>query len=212
MENKKMTFSDLIELLAAHTELSNSESELFLKTLFDLVSETLANDDLVKIKDFGTFKLTRIQARESVDVNSGEKIEIPAHNRVNFVPSTVLKELVNKPFSHFETILLNEGVNFENIEQFFETDEENQSDLPAGEENEIEEKPGIILENPEVIIEERKVTLSPEKIEPTTIEPTTEDKTQIKHTSRKFPPILIPVLGGVALAFASFLVPEKRKK
>lgn len=209
MENK-ITLSNLTELLSAQTELSNSESELFLKTLFDLVAETLSNDDVVKIKDFGTFKLTRVQARESVDVNSGEKIEIPAHNRVNFMASTVLKELVNKPFSHFETILVNDGVNFENIEQFFDTEEE-PSELLEEPEDEIDEKPGIIQENPEVIIEEkREIVLSESK---KTV-PITEfsDRDSAKQSNRKFPAILIPVLGGVALAFASFLVPTKPKK
>ena len=209
MENK-ITLTDLTGLLAGQAELTNSESELFLKTFFDLIAETLSNDDLVKIKNFGTFKLTRIQARESVDVNSGEKIEIPAHNRVSFVPSTVLKELVNKPFSHFETILVNDGVNFENIEQFFDTEEE-QFEFPIEQEDEIDDKPGIIQENPDVIIEEKKEIIPAKSTKPT---PVTEfsDMVPAKQSSRKFPAILIPVLGGVALAFASFLVNEKRRK
>ncbi len=205
MENK-IALSDLIELLAEQTELSNAESELFLKTLFDLVFETLSNEDLVKIKDFGTFKLTRIQARESVDVNSGEKIEIPAHNRVNFVPSTVLKELVNKPFSHFETILLNEGVHFENMEQFFETDE----DI----EEETTEKEEVIQEaseEPTKAQETEKPTASPEKTNASSPTEDTDERQENQESKKKFPAILIPVLGGVALAFASFFVPTKRK-
>ncbi len=204
MENK-IALSDLIELLAEQTELSNAESELFLKTLFELVFETLSNEDLVKIKDFGTFKLTRIQARESVDVNSGEKIEIPAHNRVNFVPSTVLKELVNKPFSHFETILLNEGVHFENMEQFFETDEDADEETDEKEEiiqQKTEPKKDLVKDKP-AISSEQTVVSSPTE--------DTDERQENQESKKKFPAILIPVLGGVALAFASFFVPAKRK-
>lgn len=204
MENK-IALSDLIELLAEQTELSNAESELFLKTLFDLVFETLSNEDLVKIKDFGTFKLTRIQARESVDVNSGEKIEIPAHNRVNFVPSTVLKELVNKPFSHFETILLNEGVHFENMEQFFESDEDTEEETDEKEEiiqQKTEPKQKPVKDKPAISSEQTAVSSPTE---------TLDQNQEIPESKKKFPAILIPVLGGVALAFASFFVPAKRK-
>jgi len=122
MENR-ITLANLADLLAKRTNVSGTESEAFLKSLFELISETLSGDEVVKIKDFGTFKLVPIQARESVDVNSGEKIEIPAHNRLSFFPATALKELVNKPFSHFESILLNEGIAFEGVEEVIEEEE-----------------------------------------------------------------------------------------
>lgn len=138
----KLTLDDLSQLLATQTGISRPEAGEFLKLLFQTVSEALLDEaeEWVKIKDFGTFKLVRVQARESVDVNSGEKIEIPEHNRLSFTPATALKELVNKPFSHFETTLLNDGFGFEDIpleeEETDETDDvvpetERTADEPA---------------------------------------------------------------------------------
>ena len=113
--NEKLNFQDIVALLSDKASISKSEAESFLRELFSIIPETLIENDTVKIKNFGTFKLTTIQARESVDVNTGEKIEIPAHLRLGFTPASALKELVNKPFSHFETVLLNEGISFENL-------------------------------------------------------------------------------------------------
>lgn len=123
MENK-LILSDIVSQVAAKSNVSEPETELFLKELFAVVTEQLSEENPVKIKDFGTFKLTPIQSRESVDVNTGEKIEIAAHNRVGFVPSTTLKGLVNKPFSHFETVLLSEDLHFENVGISLEEEEE----------------------------------------------------------------------------------------
>lgn len=114
-ENYKLNWQEFVGLLSEKAEIPESEVAGFAQELFALIAETISEDEWVKIKDFGTFKLIPVQARESVDVNTGEKIEIPAHYRLNFLPSTALRELVNKPFSHFETTLLNQGVNLEDI-------------------------------------------------------------------------------------------------
>lgn len=103
------TFLNPADLLANQANIPNAESEAFLKSLFDLITETLSEDEEIKIKDFGTFRLIPIQERERGNVNS-----------LDFVPAAALKELVNKPFSHFETILLNEGVTFEGVEEVVE--------------------------------------------------------------------------------------------
>lgn len=113
--SEKLNFQDIVDLLSEKVSISKSEAEAFLRELFSIIPETLTENDPVKIKNFGAFKLTSIQARESVDVNTGEKIEIPTHYRLSFAPATTLKDLVNKPFSHFETVLLNEGISFENL-------------------------------------------------------------------------------------------------
>ncbi len=155
---------------------SGTESEAFLKALFELIPETLSEDETVKIENFGTFKLVPLQARESVDVNSGEKIEVPAHNRLSFFPAAALKELVNKPFSHFESILLNEGVVFEGVEEVVE-EEEGKTEL-------TEEKPAVKTEPyPEVFRPDRTASANARK-------------------RSKIPPVWIPVLGGVAIALA----------
>ena len=80
MENNKISLSDLVALVAEKASMDQAQVEQFVKTMFDVISEAIVNDDPVKVKDFGTFKLTRMQARESIDVNTGEKIEIPAHD------------------------------------------------------------------------------------------------------------------------------------
>ena len=121
--SSKLNMQDIIDLLVAKNDISKEEAESFIVELFYLIEKGLATDELTKIKDLGTFKLTQIRERESVDVNTKEKILIPAHRRVTFVPAQLLKSLVNKPFAHFETTPLNEGVFVEGISQNASSDE-----------------------------------------------------------------------------------------
>lgn len=194
----KITLSELVDLVAARAELSKQETEDFLKSLFETVENALSTDEWVKIKDFGTFKLTPVKARESVDVNTGEKIEIPAHNRIGFSPATVLKELVNKPFAHFETVLLNEGVSLEGIETETETE--------TDEEPEAEPiKTPVLTPQAEVEVEaEKEQTADPElpKLENYSIHPAFEEPKPRKKRAE----ILIPILGGIAIALAGFFL------
>src|SRR5690554_4142544 len=113
----KLNMQDLIDLLTSDGTLTKEEAEKFVIEFFSVIEQGLSKDELVKIKDFGTFKLTPIQERESIDVNTQEKIIIPAHRRVSFLPAQILKNLVNKPFAHFETTPLNDGIVLENVEQ-----------------------------------------------------------------------------------------------
>ena len=111
--NEKITIQDIIDLLCQKHNIDRKEAELFTKGMFDLIEEALATEKFVKVKGLGTFKLTEVDARESVDVNTGERIEIQGHTKVSFTPDTTMKELINKPFSHFETVVLNDGVELE---------------------------------------------------------------------------------------------------
>lgn len=197
MENK-ITLSDLIGLLAEQTNISNSESEVFLKTLFDIITETLSKDDVVKIKDFGTFKLTPIQARESIDVNSGEKIEILAHNRLNFAPATALKELVNKPFSHFETVLLDEGVVFDGISEVVEVDELGENETKFDQVSKLIDEMDILTN---IETHKRKEVFPSNRSSYTKL---------YKHT--KLSPVWIPILGGVAVALVSLFFSSTGRK
>ena len=95
----KVNMQDLIELLVSRYEMNAEEAEKFLVEFFSVIEQGLSSDELVKVKDFGTFKLTPIQERKSIDVNSQEKIVIPSHHRVSFIPAQVLKTLVNKKLS-----------------------------------------------------------------------------------------------------------------
>ena len=111
--NEKITLQDLINLFGEKQGMSKKDAELFVRSLFDLIEEALATEKYVKVKGFGTFKLTEVDSRESVNVNTGERIEIQGHTKVSFTPDTTMKDLINKPFAHFETVVLNDGVEFE---------------------------------------------------------------------------------------------------
>lgn len=113
----KLNMQDIIDKLSLQNDLPKEETEKFILELFNAIELGLTSDELTKIKDFGTFKLTLIQERESIDVNTQEKIVIPSHRRVSFLPAQTLKSLVNKPFAHFETTPLNDGIVLENVEQ-----------------------------------------------------------------------------------------------
>lgn len=128
--NEKLVLQDLVDALSKKSNITKKDADLFFRELFQLILERIFEDDIVKIKDFGTFKLTAISSRESVDVNTGEKIEIPAHQRLTFLPDKMLKNLVNKPFSQFETILLDDNTNLNLVENedFDEDFDENKID------------------------------------------------------------------------------------
>ena len=111
--NEKITLQDIINLLCEKQGMTPKDAETFVRTMFDLIEEALTNEKYIKIKGLGTFKLTEVNSRESVHVNTGERIEIQGHSKVSFTPDTSMKELINKPFSHFETVVLNEGVELE---------------------------------------------------------------------------------------------------
>lgn len=114
--NERLTLQDIIDSLAKKKDISKKDAENFLREFISVISENIETKDPVKIKDFGTFKLIKVNARKSVDVNTGEAIEIPAHYKLGFTPDRTLKDSINRPLAHFESILLNEGVNFDNID------------------------------------------------------------------------------------------------
>ncbi len=101
---EKMTLPGLVANLAIRSGKTKKQCEDFLRELFDTIEETLVEGESLKIKNFGTFKLIRVEARKSVDVNTGEDIEIPGHNKVTFMPAKELAELINAPFSMFESV------------------------------------------------------------------------------------------------------------
>ena len=119
--NTKVTFPELVDAVASATNTSKRVSEIFLKELFALVGDTLIAGENVKIKHLGTFKLIQVEARKSVNVNTGEEIEIPSHNKVGFIPDKELAEAFNQPFSGFETVILNDDIPEEEIERLSST-------------------------------------------------------------------------------------------
>lgn len=109
----KLSFTDIADLFALKSRLNKKEAELFLRELLDIMSSRMCEDGLLKVRDFGTFKVVEVESRESIDVNSGAKIVIASHRKISFAPDKTLKDLVNKPFALFEPELLNDGVTFE---------------------------------------------------------------------------------------------------
>ncbi|MDR1182653.1 MAG: HU family DNA-binding protein [Bacteroidales bacterium] len=114
---EKLVLQDIVDALAKKTSLNKKEADTFFREFFAAIIDNIFNSEPVKIKDFGTFKLVTVDSRETVDVNTGERIVIPAHAKISFLPDKVLKALVNKPFAHFEIAPLKEGISFSDIEE-----------------------------------------------------------------------------------------------
>lgn len=109
----KISIQDLSSVLVEKRGLTKKEASNFISEMFDIVQQELEKDKLVKIKGLGTFKIIDVDDRESVNVNTGERVLIEGHGKITFTPDSLMKELVNKPFSQFETVVLNDGVEFE---------------------------------------------------------------------------------------------------
>ena len=120
----KISLSDLAQRLAEKSGISLQDAELFIRKMFDVANEGLQSDKLVKMKWLGTFKVMAVKDRESVDVNTGERILIEGRDKISFTPDNILKEIVNKPFAQFETVVVNDGVDFDEIDRKFENAEE----------------------------------------------------------------------------------------
>lgn len=143
--NDKITIQELVEFISGNQSTSKKEIEAFAKEFFKLIEDALQTERYVKIKGFGTFKLIEVDSRESINVNTGERFEIQGHNKITFTPDATLKEVVNKPFAHFESVVLNDGV-------FFEEEPILDEETPITEEEPIIEEEAPIIEEP--IIEE----------------------------------------------------------
>lgn len=148
----KITLQELVESFARKCQLDPAEAALFVKEFLNLIEEALARDKYVKVKGLGTFKLINIEARKSVDVNTGESIEIKEHTRVSFVPETGLRDLINKPFAHFQSVLLNDDVHFEDLPDEGSVSEVNEEGEEISEAISDDEKDGL-PETGEVLLE-----------------------------------------------------------
>lgn len=120
----KISLNDLAQRLAEKSGISLQDAELFIRKMFDVANEGLQSDKFVKMKWLGTFKVMAVKDRESVDVNTGERIIIEGRDKISFTPDNILKEIVNKPFAQFETVVVNDGVDFDEIDRKFENAEE----------------------------------------------------------------------------------------
>ena len=128
----KISIQDLAQVLVERKGLNKRDAAIFVSAMFDIIQTNLEKDKIVKIKGLGTFKIIDVDDRESVNVNTGERVLIEGHNKITFTPDSLMKELVNKPFSQFETVVLNDGVDFEDMNSVTEpTVEDNDPNDPT---------------------------------------------------------------------------------
>lgn len=178
--NNRLSIQDLALILSEQTGKSTEEALRFLQEFIAVVSEGVYNDKLVKVKGLGTFKIIRVEERASVSVNSGERFVIPSHYKFTFTPDKELKELVNKPFSLFDTVELNEEVDFSDVDVSAETsgaeeaaDDSSEEILPDGIPEQAIEAPQTQEPEvkPEPAVEEEAAPQEEAKAEPKPAEP-----------------------------------------
>lgn len=145
----KFSLNTLGKLLADKSGLSQVEAELFIRKMFDVCNQGLDADKQVKIKWLGTFKVQATKDRESINVNTGERFTIEGRDKLTFTPDNILKEIVNKPFAQFETVVVNDGVNFDEIDEKF--GEEQTEDAPEQVIDFLDEEK-TATPNPEVVV------------------------------------------------------------
>ena len=124
----KLTLNNIAKVLVEKNGLEPKEAMMFTTAMFDLIHDRLNEEGIVKVKGLGKFKMIRVEARESINVRTGERVLIDSHAKITFTPDAVMKELVNKPFSQFETVVLNDDVEFTDMKSEETTDETNNSE------------------------------------------------------------------------------------
>ena len=185
----KISLQELAEFMTAADEtLDKKTCEAFARTLFEVVEEALLSDKFVKVKGFGTFKLVAVSDRESVNINTGERFQIEGHTKVSFIPDNTLKEEINRPFAHFETIDLSDETEQAELdaidaaaaeealenEEAEETVEEVAEEMPADEPTEEVVEEEVMEEVPEEVLKEEPVEETEEPMEePVATEPQT---------------------------------------
>ena len=201
----KYTIQQLAEILVKKNGLNEKEAQDFVVAIFEIVKEGLEQDKLVKIKGFGTFKIIDIDPRASINVNTGERVLIEGHQKITFTPDAVMKEMVNRPFSQFETVILNDGVDLSEIDRTYNFEPDNNTGV---EESETEQDTQDTQDNTQgtqdntqetqdtqaevstektTIVEEPELTIveTTEEPEPTIVETTEEPEPTIVETTEE---------------------------
>lgn len=136
----KSSLSVLAKAVASKRGLTQAEAERFIATMFEVAGDGIQEDKLLKMKWLGTFKITSVKDRESVDVNTGERILIEGRDKISFTPDNILKEIVNKPFAQFETVVVNDGIDFSDIDEKFANMEKEEEELQLQKEQECHDE------------------------------------------------------------------------
>ena len=174
--------SDLATFLSNKHNIKQKDAEKFISQMFELLGEELKTDKLVKVKGLGTFKVTTVKNRASVDVNTGERIIIEGRDKISFTPDASMKNLVNKPFAQFETVILKDGVDFAEIDKKYDMEE-------------VDEESTEAEENVEAVdtIDEVETVDTNELVEETTSEPVTEEPIEVEQTVEEVKEELVEV-------------------
>lgn len=170
---EKINIVNLASVLAQKHNISNLDAKKFIDTFIEVIQEGINEDKLVKLKGLGTFKIIGVESRESVDVNTGNRVVIEGHDKLSFTPDTSMKELVNRPFSQFETVILNDGVTFEDdvleedteVEPIKEVDNEATQDEEPNSDIRSEANPVSEAEQESQTVQEKESDIKP-KSEP----------------------------------------------
>lgn len=147
----RSSMSILAKILAEKNSMTISEAEAFIKQMFDVANGVMQADKQLKIRWLGTFKVTSVKDRESVDVNTGERIVIGGRDKITFTPDNILKEIVNKPFAQFETVVVNDGVDFSEIDRKFSFESKEDVSIPSDEQQPSDELKNSPIEKLESI-------------------------------------------------------------
>ena len=191
MENK-ITLSQLARTLAQKMGMPQKKAEAFLKEFFDSIAENVKTDKLVKVKGLGTFKLIDVNDRESVNVHTGERIVIPGHSKLSFTPEASLRDAVNRPFADFQTVVINDETNLEDMER---VPQEEPEAVTEPEVVEQQEEPEVALEQESAAEQvatpaeesEELPSVEPEKSEPEPVVEVEEEVVAVPEEKKEEP-------------------------
>lgn len=207
--NTKINLQQLAKTLAQKTNVAQKDAEVFLKEFFDSIVQNVTSDKLVKIKGLGTFKLIEVLDRESVNVNTGERIVIPGHSKLSFTPEPTLKDLINKPFADFQTTVINEGTSIEEMERIPQEEveaeeiEETEQEVPVQfVEPQVEKKHEVVETPVQKLVEEPVETPKPEPKQEEV--PAPKPVSDEKKPKSSFGKILAWILGILLLCLLAF--------
>ena len=148
----KVSVAWIAEAIAGKHGLTQKDAEQFVATFFDLINEALHEEKMVKVKGLGTFKVIDVRERESINVNTGERVVIESHGKISFTPDPIMRDLVNKPFAQFETVMLNDDVDIEELNAV--SVDEDPLAIVDEQPQEVEEEPSVAVAGPEVVDEQ----------------------------------------------------------
>ena len=196
----KVSITELASKLMEKHGLKRTEAELFIRQFVGVINDGLKNDKSVKVKGLGTFKVQAVSARKSVDVNTGEAIVIEGRDKISFTAEAVMRDLVNAPFAQFETVIVNDGVDFSEIDAKNEADNtEAKEPTPAVEPTPVAELEPAVVE-PAPVAEPEPAVVEPTPIvEPTpAVEDSDSDTDELEAKSKSYKNTIIVLASSLA--------------